>query len=169
MAQNKANLAVSTVGNVLKIGGGIVAAIGSGGIGAAAGLSVAASGVSGLVNTAQEVYQHNLTPDQMEGSAAAGDIMSVAGNNGFYSYCRCIQPEYARIIDDYFDKYGYAINRVKVPDRSSRPSWNYVKTKDAVITGTCPVDDMAKIRAIFDRGLTFWHGDYVGDYSRSNK
>ena len=65
MAQNKANLAVSTVGNVLKIGGGIVAAIGSGGIGAAAGLSVAASGVSGLVNTAQEVYQHNLTPDKM--------------------------------------------------------------------------------------------------------
>ena len=169
VAQNKANLAVSTVGNVLKIGGGIVAAIGSGGIGAAAGLSVAASGVSGLVNTAQEVYQHNITPDRMEGSAAAGDIMSVAGNNGFYSYCRCIQPEYARIIDDYFDMYGYAINRVKVPDRSSRPSWNYVKTKDAVITGTCPVDDMAKIRAIYDRGLTFWHGDYVGDYSRSNK
>lgn len=169
VAQNKANLAVSTIGNVLKIGGGIVAAIGSGGIGAAAGLSVAASGVSGLVDTAQEVYQHSLTPDRMEGSAAAGDIMSVAGNNGFYSYCRCIQPEYARIIDDYFDMYGYAVNRVKVPDRSSRPSWNYVKTKDAVITGTCPVDDMAKIRAIFDRGLTFWHGDYVGDYSRSNK
>lgn len=169
VAQNKANLAVSTVGNVLKIGGGLVTAIGSGGVAGAAGLSAAVSGVSGIINTVQEVYQHSITPDHMEGSAAAGDIMSTAGENGFYTYCRTIQPEYARIIDDYFDMYGYAVNRVKVPDRSSRPSWNYVKTQNAVITGSCPVDDMAKIRSIFDRGVTFWHGDYVGDYSRANK
>ena len=169
IAQNKANIAVSTVGNVVKIGGGLVAAIGSGGVAAAAGLGAAASGLSGIISTVQEVYQHSITPDRMEGSAAAGDIMSTAGNNGFYTYCRTIQPEYARIIDDYFDMYGYAVNRVKVPDRSSRPSWNYVKTQNAVITGSCPVDDMAKIRSIFDRGVTFWHGDYVGDYSRSNK
>lgn len=169
LAQNKANIAVSTVGNVLKIAGGVAATIGSGGMAGLIGGSAITSGVSGIVSTLTEQYQHSLTPDRMEGSAAAGDIMSTAGENGFYTYCRCITPEYARIIDDYFDMYGYAINRVKVPDRSSRPSWNYVKTRDAVITGTCPVDDMAKIRSIFDRGVTFWHGDYVGDYSRSNK
>lgn len=169
VAQNRGNLAVSTIGNVITIAGGLLTAVGSAGTAATVGLGIAASGVSGLASNLNEVYQHSITPDKMMGSAVATDIMSASGNNGFYTYCRCITPEYARIIDGYFDMYGYAVNRVKVPDRSSRPSWNYVKTKNAVITGTCPVDDMAKIRSIFDRGVTFWHGDYVGDYSRSNK
>lgn len=168
VANSKATLITSTVGNIAKIGAGIVAG-GVPGAGALLSGGLVSSGVGGIASTVAEMIDHSVVPNQMNGSAAAGDILTTIKNNGFYSYCRCIQPEYARIIDDYFDMYGYAINRVKVPDRSSRPSWNYVKTKDAVITGTCPVDDMAKIRAIFDRGLTFWHGDYVGDYSRSNK
>ena len=169
VAQNKASLVVSSIGNIAKIAGGVMSGLGSGGATGLLSSGLVASGVSGLTSMVAEQYQHSIVPDSMQGSAAAGDIMTIAQNNGFYSFCRCITPEYARIIDDYFDMYGYAINRVKVPDRSSRPSWNYVKTRDAVITGTCPVDDMAKIRSIFDRGVTFWHGDYVGDYSRSNK
>ena len=32
-------------------------------------------------------------------------------------------PEFARIIDDYFNMFGYATHRVKTPNRDGRPHW----------------------------------------------
>ena len=77
--------------------------------------------------------------------------------------------------------FGYATNKVKTPNRNSRPHWNYVKTRgcvlhsgrvaaDGTLTGGLPADDMAKINAIYDNGITFWkNGSEVGDYSLNNK
>ena len=86
----------------------------------------------------------------------------------FYKYK--IRREFAEIIDGYFNMFGYATNRVKQPNRNSRPHWNYVKTKGCVLHGGVPADDMAHICAIYDRGITFWkHGSEVGNYSLDNK
>lgn len=80
-----------------------------------------------------------------------------------------IREEYLRIIDDYFSCYGYATKRVKNPNRSSRPHWNYVKTIGCTITGSVPCDDMAAICSIYDNGITFWKkGSEVGNYSLDN-
>ena len=80
-----------------------------------------------------------------------------------------IREEYLRIIDDYFSCYGYATKRVKNPNRSSRPHWNYVKTIGCTITGSVPCDDMDKICSIYDNGITFWKkGSEVGNYSLDN-
>ena len=65
--------------------------------------------------------------------------------------------------------YGYATHRVKIPNISARPHWNYVKTIDANIVGSVPVESMSKIRSIFDKGVTFWkNGDNVGNYNLDN-
>lgn len=80
-----------------------------------------------------------------------------------------IRPEIAKSIDDYFDMYGYATNKLKVPNMEGRESWNYVKTKDVIISGSLPVDSMDAVKKMFNSGIRFWHGDFVGDYSRSNK
>ena len=80
-----------------------------------------------------------------------------------------ITPEYARVIDDFFDRYGYATRRNKVPNRNARPHWNYVKTATCTIDGSIPSDDERKICNIYNRGITFWiHGSEVGDYSLDN-
>jgi hypothetical protein len=73
------------------------------------------------------------------------------------------------MIDDFFTMYGYAVRRCKIPNRSSRPHWNYVKTIGCCITGSVPADDMRKICSIYDAGITFWkNGNEVGNYSLNN-
>ena len=88
--------------------------------------------------------------------------------SGFYSYCKSIRPEYANIIDQYFSMFGYRVNTVKVPETNSRQSWNYIKTININIAGNVPTQYMEEIKQMFDRGVTLWHGDYIGDYGRDN-
>ena len=80
-----------------------------------------------------------------------------------------IRPEFAKILDDYFDRFGYATLRVKKPNINSRPHWNYTKTAGCTIKGSMPADDERRICGIFDNGITFWkNGDEVGNYSLNN-
>ena len=66
--------------------------------------------------------------------------------------------------------FGYATNRVKVPNRNSRPHWNYVKTIGCVVVGSVPADDMNSICSIYNNGITFWKkGTEVGNYSLDNR
>lgn len=86
-----------------------------------------------------------------------------------------IREEYAKIIDEYFSMYGYKTNRVKEPNRNTRPHWNYVKTVGCSLVGSengptsIPSSDAHKICEIYDTGITFWaHGNEVGDYTLDN-
>ena len=81
----------------------------------------------------------------------------------------CATPEYLARLDSFFDMFGYATNLVKVPNMEGRESWNYVKTRNVIISGSLPVDAMDAVKAMFNRGVRFWHGDFVGQYNRSNK
>ena len=66
--------------------------------------------------------------------------------------------------------YGYKVNTIKVPEISSRPHWNYVKTVNSTLNGSAPADDMRKIQSIYDGGITFWkNGNEVGNYTLDNR
>ena len=44
-----------------------------------------------------------------------------------------------------------------------------MKTIDVNIVGSVPADDMAKIKACYNNGITFWrNGNEVGNYSLDN-
>lgn len=76
----------------------------------------------------------------------------------------------ARRIDDFFSMYGYATKRTKVPNISSRPQWNYVKTGGCSISGNVPSTIRTSICELFDKGIRFWNnGDNIGNYSLANK
>src|SRR5699024_299081 len=100
----------------------------------------------------------------------SGSIINMANQiKGFQFYYAHIRREFAEIIDNYFNVYGYATHLVKVPNRDVRPHWNYVKTVNVSLTGSVPADDMAKLRSIYDNGVTFWkNGDEVGNYALDN-
>lgn len=85
---------------------------------------------------------------------------------GFRKYC-CLW-EMAKQIDDYYSMYGYLVTNVKVPFLASRRSWNYIKTQGSSITGKVPAGTLASINALFDRGITFWHTNDVGNYALDN-
>lgn len=80
-----------------------------------------------------------------------------------------IKAEQAKLIDDYFSAYGYAQHKIKIPNTHSRPFWNYTKTQGCIVVGDVPADALARISAIFDRGIRFWkHNSNIGDYSLNN-
>jgi hypothetical protein len=89
---------------------------------------------------------------------------------GIYYKYMCITEQFAKMIDDFFDRFGYTTKRIKIPNRNVRPHWTYTKTLDVAIRGNVPVDDMRKIKAIYDNGITFWrNGSEVGNYSLDNR
>ena len=74
------------------------------------------------------------------------------------------------MIDTFFDKYGYAINKIDTPSLNVRSKWTYLKTRDCTIEGSVPCVDMKLICAIFDKGITFWtNGDEVGRYDYADQ
>ena len=49
------------------------------------------------------------------------------------------------------------VDRVKLPNRTGRENFNYVKTKGCLCVGDIPSTDLEEIQNIYDNGLTFWH------------
>lgn len=129
-------------------------------------LSVA-SGVTSIASTLGGFYEKSVLPNRSNGSIQS-DVNLAWRDKTFKFYQKCITNEFAKIIDDYFTMYGYKVNSLKVPQFDSRPYYNYIKTRVANITGNVIITDLQKINNIFDNGITFWHGDYVGDYSLDN-
>lgn len=118
-------------------------------------------GVSSVVNTignmVSQQYEAKLAPDQARGNANSSDITFSSGYYKITAVGFSIRPEYARIIDDYFDMFGYKVNRLKVPNVRGRANWNYVKTVDCYIEANIPQADLNEIKGFFDRGIRLWH------------
>ena len=126
-----------------------------------------------MINLAREQHlaktQANMVSDQARGNLNAGDFLWAKYRSPFTYLPMSIKAEYARCIDEFFTQYGYKCNRIKTPNITGRRNWNYVKTVGCYIAGDVPQDDMAEIKNMFDRGITFWHNPATfADYSQNN-
>lgn len=169
LAKNQFGIALDTVGNVGQIVAGVAGAVGTGGIGAVLGASQVVSGVQGVMSTMNGVYQASKEPNKSHSGNAKNNLLTAMKKNTFDIYFRSIKPEFAKTVDDFFTMYGYQTNRVKVPNVSSRPYFNYVQTIDVNIIGGIPSDDMERLKLIYNSGVTLWkHVATIGDYSVDN-
>lgn len=126
------------------------------------------SGVHGITGTLTEIISHGINRYHAQGSAD-GSLEMAMQKKDFCGYQEYVNPNNARIIDDFFNCYGYATHRVKVPNRNVRPHWTYVKTIDINLESNAPSDDTNKIASIYDNGITFWRNpSEVGNYSLDN-
>lgn len=68
-------------------------------------------------------------------------------------------------LTDMFNRYGYTINDVIVPDLNSRPAWNYIKSPEFNFTSNTgiPQDAIKAIKDIFASGVTLWHYNGTSD------
>lgn len=98
-------------------------------------------------------------PGKVHGNASSDLLMGTSYGRRIMVFCKHLSYQSARIVDQYFSMYGYAVNRVKVPARNNRPCWNYVKTKGCTGHGFVPSADIKAICAIYDKGITFWKKD----------
>ena len=108
-------------------------------------------------------------PPNVGGLSGAGSVTNALSRFDYSTYYMCVKPEYAEIVDKFFDMFGYNTCTVKVPNTHSRPHWNYVKTIGCEIQGFLPQESANIIKAVYDKGVTFWkNGDEVGNYTLDN-
>lgn len=122
------------------------------------------------LNVAKEEVTALTAPDNVYGNTNSGNLNAALGEQKIKFYKMGIQPQRAETIDTYFDRFGYACNRNKVPNRAVRPHWCYTKTQGCTITGSVPADHASAICKIYNHGVTFWkNGNEVGNYNLDNR
>ena len=167
LTQNGVNIGLNVISSGLQIASGV--GMMATGAGALAGAGNVASGALSIANTLGSVYQHSLIPDSVSGNVNCGDVNFTLGLTNLEFKRMSIKNEYAKIIDNYFNMFGYKINLVKVPNITGRSNWNYVKTIDCNFDGDIPQTDLNIIKSMFNNGVTLWHDpNSMYNYSNSN-
>ena len=129
------------------------------------------SGVGGLFTEMKQMYQNTLTPLGVRGSINTADVLNGMHENGLRYYQMSIKYEYASIIDQYFDRFGYKVNTCKSPNLTGRTYWNYIKigASEVIGHGNIPADAMSKINEVMRAGTTIWHNhSNIGNFSLNN-
>lgn len=119
----------------------------------------------------------NIKQQRMSGLVTGGSVASspnsaaVQKTYGFTVVAYGLQPYLIKTVDAFFDRYGYNVNTIKVPEVNSRPFWNFVKTREAHVDGNIPYTYRREIEDMLNGGVTFWKSTSItkehpiGDFS----
>ena len=167
IAQNSSSIYTQFLGRTTETGMDVIRHAFSGNI--TGYLSDVASWAVENQNTLAKLEDMKFRPTQLNGAQTSLSDYSL-GAKKFYADILSIKAEYARIIDEFFSMYGYATHRVKVPNITGRPYWNYVKTQGVVLdVANAPQQFVQKLMDCFNKGITFWHDPAnVGNYALDN-
>lgn len=127
------------------------------------------SDLGGLLgaNAMGDLWTDSLTPNNVVGSGSAANVFNYSEMHIKFKHM-CVKQEYAKVIDQFFDVFGYRVCQVKAPNTEGRTSWNYVQMSNAIVTGNAPADAIQSYINRINSGITFWHTNDVGNYSLSN-
>lgn len=172
LAQNQATHDLTNIQGGAQIAAGAAATVAGAltlnATAALGGVATALNGANQIAALVAAKKDMSVQPPQARGNFSAS--VNMANSKACLTwYAKSVTAEHAKIIDKYFDMYGYKINCYRVPNIAARPAYTYVKTIGANIIGHMCNEDITKIAAIFDKGITFWkNGDLVGNYAQEN-
>ncbi len=158
VAQNSGTILASYIGSGIGVANALVQAAvpAFGNVNNQQGLTMGgAAGLAGAVALLGRVRDHSIKPPTSHG-AGNGNLMYQSGLLTFVFMRKYIRAEFARIIDSFFDMYGYATHRVGLPNLNARPCYSYVKTVGASIDGQLPATACEELQGIFNKGIRFW-------------
>lgn len=174
-SQNLANIIAEDTQSYSTIAGATT--FGLGALSVALNPESLASAVETITDSFTSNIQHSHAPTISKGNVNNGDVIASSKDITFHFYQMTITEEFARSLDGFFDKFGYKVMQLKLPEFVSRPHWNYVKICSGEQIGDStghnnievPSQVMDRIDKIFQRGTTIWHNhDEIGDYSLDN-
>ena len=163
IAQNSLPIALGAVKNIASgmMSGGVVGGV--------------ASALTSGVNVAVQEYQVSILADVSRGSLSNANVNVSSGKQNFYGGRMSITAEKAALIDAFFDRFGYAVNRFMEPVRNVRKVWTYLKCSEVNLLPTTsgnlgiPSPYQDEIRNAYLSGITWWKsGDQVGHYELDN-
>lgn len=179
---NKAKIVTEAVIGAGQIAGGVALSMTGAGAGAGVGLITGGAGMvtnAGIdtFRTSMEYYNHSLEPDSYKGNLNSGDIITCIEANSFDFIGMSIKEEWARKLDKFFTRFGYAQNAVMYPNLSHRQNYNFIQISRDSTTAynnnhnniSVPASELESINNIFRNGVTVWNNHTnFGDYSVSN-
>ena len=104
---------------------------------------------------------------QQQGSNTSFDYGN--GYIGVLIIFKTVTNEYAGIVSDYFNMYGYKTMRMKMPNLNTRKYFNYIQLEMCNIDTEIEQEYSNKIKSIFINGITLWHTNNICDYSVNNE
>lgn len=129
-------------------------------------LSSATQGAKVIGHLRESVLQ-----PQIQGGQNTADVTWASQNNTFKFIHMRAKKEYLEIIDDYFSRYGYQINKTKIPNITGRTYWNYIEigSIEEIGYGQVPSKFMQTINNACRKGVTIWHAhENIGNYNLNN-
>lgn len=180
MTQNAVNVGVRIVNTAVgatgqMVGGGISMAssnkIGgqaSGAMGIIGGVASVATNTASIIG---DMFRASMGSNTAQGNVNAGDVSFSQNIIRFKFMHMRPRKEFLEIIDDYFTRFGYKINRVKVPNITGRTYWNYVEigASEDIGYGDVPSNYMEIINNACRKGVTIWHNHAnIGNFALSN-
>ena len=186
VAQNAAPLMINAVGAATSLALAAytpASAVGTGLIGAGGqeimkqqnasmdfGTNASIYGIHQISNILTNVYKASIAADVCRGNISSGTAMQAHGAYGFWYGRMSVTGQQAEVIDSFFDRYGYAVNKVDTPRLYNRKEWTYIKTIDCSLGGDIPAESKRNIEKIFDNGIRFWvNPSHVGNYGYPNE
>lgn len=146
--------------------GGAIGDLGS--LSGTGNLMGAKNNLDNITNQLAQVKDYMRKPPTFGGQIGQ-DILVSLGAKDFYYIEKSITREYAKIIDDYFTMFGYAVRQVDTPNMNARPYFTYVRTTNCIVHGNLPAEDAGIIEGLFNRGVRFWKNHTnIGNYSLNN-
>lgn len=132
------------------------------------------SALSNIANSIGKLQDLKSSPGSTKSGASDFFIDMVTHSLFPKIYLKQIHTQFLEICGDYFMKFGYKCNRVKIPNTLSRHRFNFLKTINCEFTGDIPQDDLSALKSIFDKGVTLWHEpsfflDYYIDNTEQNR
>lgn len=136
------------------------------------GVGMVGQTASNMANAAEQFINGQSRMPTLTRGQVNGNTLFSTSSQGVYAYRIVVKAEVAQLIDQFFDRWGYAVNAIEAVNITSRPSWNYVKTIGAApksLNGGAgstapftrgrgtPAAALSIIRQAFDNGVTFWH------------
>lgn len=119
-----------------------------------------------ISNSMGNYYTASQKADIGKGNFSTGNALFSNREFGIRGGRMCVNRNVAQVIDQFFDRFGYATNLLKVPNTHARARWCYTKTAGCTISGSIPADSARHICEIYNNGITFWrNGQTVCDYS----
>lgn len=199
-AQNKNSYTMGIVADVVSTVNNVGMAVGGAGEGIAKAMVGDLSGLSGVVSAGSSIQSSLVSgelsiaksvakkrdmknaPDSLINASESSTLLPRIGRFGFTVFEMTLHKDYLESIDNYFSLFGYAVKRVKVPNRNVRTCFTFTKTNGCKILPkqrnegdpafvTPDATDCKLIESIYDNGVRFWvsdkHND-IGNYLIDN-
>lgn len=121
-------------------------------------------GMSDVAMTLMNVVNPDVGCPTLANQRGGSTFNYAQGKMGVWVKWKMIGKPYRDMIRDFWNRYGYQVNRIKVPATDTMSRFNYIKTKGCLIDGQIDSTHYDQIVSIYNNGVTIWHDADIGNY-----